>query len=142
MPKLTRSLGLSAIIGLGVVAALALLFDTPAPRAPETSYTEFLKLETTFRSVVISGDEVVARDGQWRRFTAVLPADPAIATRLAERGVEVTIVSTQVRPGWATVPATWGPTLVYLLVLVMPLYRIARAVEAAGPRRRPESPRK
>jgi len=46
------------------------------------------------KKATIRGNQPTGRDEQGNPFVIILPADPAIATRLAERGVEVLIAAT------------------------------------------------
>ncbi|KOX43845.1 hypothetical protein ADL19_26715 [Streptomyces purpurogeneiscleroticus] len=56
--------------------------------------TGFLAMGGALKKGTIRGNEPTGRDEQGNPFVMILPADPAIATRLAERGVEVLIAAT------------------------------------------------
>lgn len=120
-------------LGLAVLAAAGLLGRGPAPAdATRISFTDFLGLESDIRAVVVRGDDIAGSTRSGRVFSTHVPSGAAVATRLAERGVSVTLVSPDPEPGsfayvWYLLLGGW---LVATLVL---LRRIARALEDGRP---------
>lgn len=120
-------------LGLAALAAAALLGRGPAPAdATRISFTDFLGLESDIRAVVVRGDDIAGSTRSGRVFSTHVPSGAAVATRLAERGVSVTLVSPDPEPGsfayvWYLLLGGWlVATLVYLR-------RIARALESGKP---------
>lgn len=119
-----------------LLIALVLLFQAPqSSRAnqQEITYSQLLHSEKTIRDVTIGGNELSGHMVDNRPFMARLPADPAIATRLADAGIVVAIGEAPDPLSTVTL-LTNGLSLLLSLLWLWALFRIARALERSGVR--------
>ncbi|MFD1330706.1 hypothetical protein ACFQ4O_01695 [Methylopila musalis] len=117
-------------VALAALAALAMLFQSPEPpRGRHITYTALRAMSAELKSATIYDNELIGRDAQGNPVVATLPADPTIATWLAERGVDVTIAAAG---GSQSGVASLVQMVVYygsLIIFFGLLLRIARALE-------------
>ena len=130
------TINLGIIIAL-LVVALLMLFQNPGAKVVthEMTYTQFLQSEPHIRDVVIRGDELMGHDDQNRTFSVTVPRDPAIATRLAQENISVTIGPAQDQYWLTTLLVNGLPLIGYFFFVTWPLLRMANALEAQTARR-------
>ncbi|MCX8253810.1 MAG: hypothetical protein OTI36_07495 [Beijerinckiaceae bacterium] len=119
--------------------ALIILFQDPREKivGQKINYTDFLTMQPHVRDVTIRGDEATGHDDQNRAFSVTLPHDPAIATRLAQSGVAVVIAPAAAADGqsWEkTLLVNALPLVAYLYLVTLPLFRVAKSIDALGER--------
>lgn len=131
------TIGLWILVGV-LLVALILLFQNPGTRADsqEITYSQFLREVPRTRDVTIRGDTLTGHFTDNRTFFVGIPHDPAIATRLAEKSIAVTIGTPAPEQSWQVTLLVNGlPLIGYFALMTWPLLRIARALEAlAAPR--------
>ena len=115
-----------------LLVALVMLFQSGPPQRAglqDINYSQLLTMRNTIRDVTIRGNELTGHTVENKRFMARIPADPAIATRLADAGIAVAIGEPPEASNWVTTLLVNGVPLLLSLLWLWPLYRIARALE-------------
>ncbi|MFD1703368.1 hypothetical protein ACFSCV_10170 [Methylopila henanensis] len=130
-PKSIVFLGL-ALAGLAVMATL---FQSPEPpKGRQITYTALRAMSGELKSATIYDNQLIGRDAQGNPVVTTLPADPGVATWLAERGVDVTIAApADPQSGLGSlvqILVYYGSLLIFFALLL----RIARALESGAPR--------
>ena len=117
MNNFGRNLALWAIIGL-LVIALFQLFQSPSSRGPERdlAFSEFLAEVDggQVREVVIKGSNITGAYTDGRAFKTYAPNDPALVTKLSERGVTI-----RAAPSEDGVPSLFGILISWFPMLLL-----------------------
>src|SRR3954471_11109238 len=113
-----RNFALWVIIFL-LVLALVTLFQNPGHRAGggDIAYSQLLTDADTGRvtSVVISGQEISGTYSDGRTFTTYAPFDPALVTKLQQKGVQITArPPSDSTPWFIALLVNWLPIIVFI----------------------------
>ncbi|HEV7874072.1 MAG TPA: ATP-dependent zinc metalloprotease FtsH [Enterovirga sp.] len=113
-----RNFALWVIIFL-LVLALVTLFQNPGHRAGggDIAYSQLLSDADNGRvtSVVISGQEITGNYSDGRTFTTYAPFDPALVTKLQQKGVQITArPPSDSTPWFIALLVNWLPIIVFI----------------------------